>query len=86
VYWPLARLSRLLHKIGARRLAELFPLTLYRDCSFRIMRNDSLDRFGTRVEHRFSRAQVIAVMSKAGLRDIRVSPGSPFWHAIGLRA
>ena len=31
------------------------PLSFYRDCSFYVMRNDSLNRFGTRLERRFTR-------------------------------
>lgn len=85
VYWPLARASRLLAAIGALRVANSIPLTYYRDRSFRTMRNDSLDRFGTRVEQRFTRPEMTRLMLDAGLIDVRVSPGLPYWHATARR-
>jgi SAM-dependent methyltransferase/uncharacterized protein YbaR (Trm112 family) len=86
VYLPLARASWLLRRAGLRGLAAALPLSSYADRSFRVMRNDSLDRFGTRLEKRFTRKQVIDLMDRAGLRDIRVSASAPFWHAVGRRA
>ncbi len=47
------------------------------------MRNDALDRFGTRLEKRFTREEVIAVMVAAGLDGIKVSDSAPFWCAVG---
>lgn len=85
VYWPLARGAQLLARLGASRLADSIPLTYYRDLSFRTMRNDSLDRFGTRVEQRFTRAEMTQLMMDAGLADVRVSPGPPYWHATATR-
>lgn len=82
-YLPLARLSRLLARLGARRLANSLPLSFYRDLSLRVMLNDSLDRFGTRLERRYTRQQLVALMLGAGLVDIAVSRSEPCWHAIG---
>lgn len=81
VYWPLARLSRLLDRLGWRELADAMPLSFYRDRSLAIMLNDSLDRFGTRLERRFTRDEVLRLMSEAGLQGIVFSPTWPFWHA-----
>jgi hypothetical protein len=50
------------------------------------MRNDAMDRFATRLEHRFTRAEVETMMKNAGLRDIRFSSDIPFWTVIGYRA
>ena len=52
VYWPLARLARFVERRG--RNPELVPLSIYRDSSFYTMRTDALDRFGTRLEQRFT--------------------------------
>jgi len=82
VYWPLARTARWLERHGAR--VDHLPLAAYRGRSFYIMRNDALDRFGTRVERRFSRAQVEDVMRLAGLERIRFSEKA-FWCAVGYR-
>lgn len=84
VYWPLARLAGLLEKAGAK--VDNLPLSDYRHMSFYSMRTDALDRFGTRLEQRFTRAQIDAMMRAAGLRDIRFLEGPPFWCAVGVKA
>jgi hypothetical protein len=84
VYFPLARLARLLER-GGRRV-ETLPLSAYRDNSFYTMRTDALDRFGTRLEQRFSRAQIRQMMERSGLTDIRFSERTPYWVAIGRKA
>ena len=81
VYWPLSRSARLLERIGVP--IEHFPLSFYRDQSWATLRAGALDRFGTAVEHRFTRAEIEALMSRAGLRDIRFAEGPPFWIATG---
>jgi len=50
------------------------------------MRTDALDRFGTRLEHRFSRVQIDAMMRASGLIDIRFREGEPYWVACGRKA
>ena len=84
VYWPLARLARLLEKLGLN-VANL-PLSFYRDKSFYFMRTDSRDRFGTPLERRFSRRAITAMMNDAGLADVAFRDGEPFWCALGRRA
>ncbi len=85
-YWPLARLARILAAAGAAGLAAQLPLSFYARASFRTMRNDSLDRFGTRLEKRYTRAQVAMLLEAAGLTDVIVSRQAPFWHAVARRA
>lgn len=48
----------------------VYPLSVYRGRRFYTMRNDALDRFGTRVEHRFRADQIHRMMSDAGLDRI----------------
>src|SRR5438067_2267907 len=67
VYWPLARLAKLAERMG-RDVVHL-PLSIYRNRTFYVMRTDALDRFGTRLEHRFTREQIDAMMRTAGLDD-----------------
>jgi SAM-dependent methyltransferase/uncharacterized protein YbaR (Trm112 family) len=81
VYWPLARLAALLSRIGALGLANALPLSYYRERGLRTMLNDSLDRFGTRIERRYTRRQVIELMEAAGTQDVIVSALTPYWHA-----
>ena len=62
-----------------------WPLAYYRDRSFYVMRNDALDRFGTRLEQRFSRGEIETMMLDAGLERIRFRDGPPYWCALGFR-
>lgn len=84
IYWPLARTALAAEKAGAN--VENFPLSAYRHSSFYSMRTDSLDRFGTRLEHRFTRKEIEAMMLGAGLENIRFSDRVPYWVACGTRA
>lgn len=83
VYWPLARGAAWLERRGLA--VEGLPLSAYRDKSFYTMRTDALDRFGTRLEQRFTRAQIAAMMAAAELTDIRFHDGPPYWCAVGYR-
>lgn len=84
VYWPLARGAWLLEKLGVN--VEHLPLADYRHNSFYSMRTDALDRFGTRLEQRFTRAEIGQMMKAAGLKEIVFSEGAPFWCAVGIKA
>lgn len=84
IYWPAARTARLLER-GGRRVDHL-PLSGYRHSSFYSMRTDALDRFGTRLEHRFTRTEIQAMMKRCGLDNIRFREGEPFWVACGRKA
>jgi SAM-dependent methyltransferase len=84
VYLPLARTASLLEAAGVD--VSAFPLSAYRARSFYTMRTDALDRFGTRLEQRFTAAEVKEMMESEGLRDVRVADTGPFWTAVGCRA
>jgi ubiquinone/menaquinone biosynthesis C-methylase UbiE len=84
VYFPLARLALLIEKLGMD--VKSAPLSAYRHFSFYVMRTDALDRFGTRLEQRFSRAEIREMMEHAGLRDVRFSESMPYWCAVGFKA
>lgn len=81
-YLPLARLAKALERTAVGRG---MPLAFYRDCSFYTMRTDALDRFGTPLEKRFSRAAVTALLLDAGLERVQFSATCPFWVALGYR-
>lgn len=83
VYLPLARFARTLEKLGFN--VANFPLSSYRKLSFYTMRTDALDRFGTRLEQRFSRKEITNMMERAGLERIQFSDHEPFWCAVGYR-
>jgi SAM-dependent methyltransferase len=82
VYFPLARTALILEKLGLN--VEHFPLSQYRHNSFYVMRNDALDRFGTRLEKRFSKTEIHEMMERAGLAGITFSTTS-FWTAVGTK-
>lgn len=83
VYFPLGRTAGLLEKAGFN--VESFPLSVYRVHSFYTMRTDALDRFGTNLEQRFTKAQIKQMMEAAGLREIKFSDTFPYWCAVGLK-
>jgi SAM-dependent methyltransferase len=83
VYFPLARGAALAEKIGIS--VHSWPLSTYRDRSFYSMRTDALDRFGTKLEHRFTRQQIQTMMENAGLERVRFSTAVPFWCAVGFK-
>jgi SAM-dependent methyltransferase len=83
VYWPLSRLARLVEWAGGD--ADRVPLGSYRDARLGNMRMAALDRFGTALEQRFSRAGVEAMMRRSGLGEIRFREGAPYWVAIGRK-
>jgi SAM-dependent methyltransferase len=83
-YWPLSRAARLLERRG--RDVGNFPLSFYRNSSFTTLRADALDRFGTRLEQRFTRAEMKAMMRRAGLERIRFLEQAPYWTAVGYKS
>ena len=83
---PFVGLSRLLRFLGVpRRIRRHIPLQYYEDLSFYVIRNDSLDRFGTPLEKRFTKIEIEEMMRNAGLTDIVISNKSPYWHAVGKK-
>jgi SAM-dependent methyltransferase len=84
VYWPLARAARLLEALGLE--SRSFPLAMYGRRSFYSMRTDARDRFGTPVEKRFTRSELVEMMKEAGLADVLSSNSPPYWCAVGFKA
>ena len=84
VYWPAARLCKILEGMGLS--VDHFPLSYYRNLSFYSMRTDACDRFGTPIEKRYTASEIKAMMERAGLGDIRMSDRPPYWVAVGRRA
>lgn len=83
VYWPLARMASVLDRLGM--LPGGWPLAYYRDKPFYVLRTDALDRFGTRLEQRFSREEIRLMLAEAGFVDIHFSDRAPFWCAVGIK-
>jgi ubiquinone/menaquinone biosynthesis C-methylase UbiE len=83
-YWPLARSCRLLEHSGMTH--PNWPLKYYSSASFYVMRTDALDRFGTRLEHRFTRDEIQRMLEAAHFTEVRFSPAPPFWCAVAIKS
>jgi ubiquinone/menaquinone biosynthesis C-methylase UbiE len=83
IYMPLSTLAMILEKWGIN--VENLPLSAYRNKSFYTMRTDALDRFGTRLEQRFTKVKIKEMMADSGLENIQFSEDPPFWCAIGYK-
>ncbi|MDH5545304.1 MAG: class I SAM-dependent methyltransferase [Gammaproteobacteria bacterium] len=83
VYLPLAIVARVLQtmKIPTR----LIPLASYSDTSFYTMKTDAYDRFGTRLEQRFTQDEMRKMMKNSGLERIQFNENIPYWCAVGYK-
>jgi len=79
IYWPLARFSKVLSKF--RINTSNIPLHHYADMPFVMLANDALDRFGTTLEHRFSKAEITEMLRRADfdISSLKFSEIEPFW-------
>lgn len=79
VYWPLARLSRALSKFGIN--TSNIPLHHYAEMPFVMLANDALDRFGTSLEQRFSKAEITEMLRAADfdISTLKFSEIEPYW-------
>lgn len=84
-YMPFVLVAKLFFALGFKKMAAGIPLSSYANKDFYIIRNDSLDRFGTRLEQRFTKQEVEKMMLRSGLTNIKFGNNSAFWHAIGKR-
>lgn len=85
VYWPFARMAKLLDKLFGNA-PKNWPLLFYKNESFYTMRTDALDRFGTRLETRFSKMEIQSMLEKAGFEKITFANTIPYWCAVALKA
>ena len=79
IYLPLARTAKLLSNAGKN--VSNFPLHHYAYMPFVILQNDALDRFGTRLEQRFSKKEIAEMLGNAGfeLSTLKFSDVEPYW-------
>ena len=83
IYWPLARLAKLSERLSLN--IKNFPLSDYRNKPLYMLRTDALDRFGTRLEQRFTKDEITAMLLEAGFTDIRFSNTPPFWTVVARK-
>jgi 2-polyprenyl-3-methyl-5-hydroxy-6-metoxy-1,4-benzoquinol methylase len=83
VYLPLSRTAYILEKLGIN--VENIPISDYRRKPFYQCKNDALDRFGTRLEKRFSKTQIKDMLEKSGCTAIEFSSNTPYWCCIAFK-
>lgn len=83
LYIPLSRTSLLLEHFGFN--VDNIPLSDYRDKPYYQCKNDALDRFGTRLEQRFSKMEIKDMLSQAGCENIIFSPNTPYWCCLSFK-
>jgi SAM-dependent methyltransferase len=87
IYWPLITLARTLRRVRpGSAMHERVPLHYYADKPWKIVRNDALDRLGTPLERRFTRAEVAALLRAAGLEEITFGERMPRWRVRARKA
>ena len=77
IYYPLAKIAMLGENINLN--IRNFPLSTYRNYSFKTMRTDSLDRFGTIIEKRMSKKDIRIMLESLSFKDIRFNSNEPYW-------
>lgn len=83
VYYPLSKFSKIFFKLGFN--VNNFPLSDYKNKSFYFMTTDSLDRFGTKLEKRYTKQEIKQMLKNAGFKNIRFSNNTPYWVAIAWK-
>ena len=83
IYYPLSKISKIFFRLGFN--VSNFPLSDYKNKSFYFMATDSLDRFGTKLEKRFTKPEIKKMLKTAGFKDIKFSEGTPYWVAIAWK-
>ena len=83
IYWPLSRISLVLEKIGIN--VSNIPLSDYRNKPIYFLRTDALDRFGTKLEKRFTKVEIERMLITVGFTDIKFSPSTPYWVAVATK-
>jgi hypothetical protein len=79
VYLPFAKISKFLNLIKINTCN--IPLHQYADLNFYMMKNDALDRFGTRIEKRYNREEITKLLLSSGFdyESLKFSESEPFW-------
>lgn len=86
VYLPFIILSKIVKAIVPGNHYMKVPLAYYRNKSWNIIRNDALDRFGTPLEQRFTKAEIESMLKAANMEHIHFSEGEPFWHVVAQKS
>ena len=83
IYYPLSKIAKIFDRLGFN--VNNFPLSYYRNKNFYFMATDSLDRFGTKLEKRFTKKEVEKMLLDAGFVEIKFSKNTPYWVALAWK-
>jgi len=79
IYLPIVIIGRALRFLKIN--TDNWPLSYYIDKEFYTMRNDSLDRFATSLENRYSKQDIERILTRNGFTNVKFSEKEPFWCA-----
>ena len=83
IYLPLKFFYQIL-KFTSIQIKNL-PLSYYHDKTFYMMKTDSLDRFGTLIEKRYSKKDIIKMLQNANFENITFSNDEPYWTVLSYK-
>lgn len=83
IYLPLTFFYRFLNLINVN--TNNFPLAYYTNKSFYTMRTDCRDRFGTPLEKRFSKTEIINMLQNANFENFTFCNNKPFWCVLAYK-
>tara|TARA_B100000989_G_scaffold157485_1_gene117623 strand:- start:302 stop:1123 length:822 start_codon:yes stop_codon:yes gene_type:complete len=84
IYFPLSKFAFFIDKIGLD--SSNVPLSDYRNKPYYHLRNDALDRFGTRLEQRFSKKEIGNMLENNGFEKIIFSENTPYWCCLAYKS
>jgi 2-polyprenyl-3-methyl-5-hydroxy-6-metoxy-1,4-benzoquinol methylase len=79
IYWPMAKFSKIVKNFGLDN--SNLPLHQYADFSLIFLKNDALDRFGTRIENRFSKIEIEHMLKQTmfNMSTLKFAQSEPFY-------
>jgi hypothetical protein len=83
IYLPISIIYKKLDKLNFRIIN--LPLSYYTYKSIYTMRTDCRDRFGTPLEKRFSKNEIITMLVDSNFENIRFSNSAPYWCAVAYK-
>ena len=83
IYFPISRLALLIEKLGIN--SYFLPLSFYRNLPLYTLRTDSLDRFGTPLEKRFTKKEIEDMMKGTGFENVTFMEEEPYWVCMGIK-
>lgn len=77
--------ANILSRLRLKKASSYVPLNYYKDKSFKILYNDTVDRFSAPTENRYTRVQITEWFKKVGIDKCIIPESRPYWCATGTR-